>query len=160
MGPTLTCRHAASPADLDAARALFREYAASLPFPLDFQGFEDELAGLPGEYAGPAGAILLAEEEDTGRIAGCVALRPLEEPGVCEMKRMYVRPEFRGRHVGRALGERILAEARARGYRAMRLDTIDTMTPAIALYRELGFAPIAAYRFNPIPGARFFEAEL
>jgi putative acetyltransferase len=151
-------RAAATPAELGHARALFREYAETLPFALDFQGFEAELAGLPGEYAEPAGTILLAWVG--GEAAGCVALRPLDERGTCEMKRMYVRPAFQGRGIGRRLGERILADARARGYRAMRLDTIDAMAPAIALYRDLGFAPIAPYRFNPIPGALYFEAEL
>lgn len=155
----LVLRPAASPADLDLARTLFREYAAGLGFPLDFQGFEDELAALPGEYAEPAGTIVLAFDA-AGAALGCVALRPLEDPGVCEMKRMYVRETARGRGLGRTLAGRILADARARGYGAMRLDTIDTMTPAIGLYRSLGFRPIPAYRFNPIPGAVYFEAEL
>jgi GNAT superfamily N-acetyltransferase len=158
MSP-ISLRAAASPADLDVARTLFREYAAGLGFPLDFQGFEDELAALPGEYAEPAGTIVLAFDA-AGTAVGCVALRPLEDPGVCEMKRMYVRDSARGSGLGRRLGERILADARSRGYRAMRLDTIDTMTPAIELYRSLGFRPIPAYRFNPIPGAVYFEAEL
>ena len=159
MHPTpLALVAASTPRDLDSARALFREYAASLGFPLDFQGFEQELAALPGEYAEPRGTIVLARAEDGD--AGCVALRPLADPGVCEMKRMYVRPAFRGRGLGRRLGERILGDARARGYRAMRLDTIDTMTPAIALYRDLGFRPIPAYRYNPIAGALYFELEL
>jgi putative acetyltransferase len=145
-------------ADLDIARTLFREYAGTLPFALDFQDFEEELAALPGEYAEPRGTIVLARVE--GAVAGCVALRPLEEPGVCEMKRMYVRPEFQGRGIGRRLGERILEDARARGYRRMRLDTIDTMKPAIALYEDLGFRTIPPYRYNPIEGALYFEAEL
>jgi len=145
--------------DLAVVRLLFREYAASLGFALDFQGFEDELASLPGEYAEPKGVILLAHAPG-GEPWGVVALRPLEDEGACEMKRMYVRPEARGQGLGRVLGEAILEEARARGYRAMRLDTIDTMLPAITLYASLGFRPIAAYRFNPMPGALYFEAAL
>jgi putative acetyltransferase len=145
--------------DLAVVRLLFREYAASLGFALDFQGFEDELASLPGEYAEPRGVILLAHAPG-GEPWGVVALRPLEDEGACEMKRMYVRPEARGQGLGRVLGEAIVEEARARGYRAMRLDTIDTMTPAITLYTSLGFRPIAAYRFNPMPGALYFEATL
>ena len=145
-------------ADLEIARTLFREYAGTLGFALDFQDFEEELAALPGEYAEPEGTIVLARVE--GAVAGCVALRPLAEPGVCEMKRMYVRPEFQGRGIGRRLGVRILEDARARGYRRMRLDTIDTMKPAIALYEDLGFRTIPPYRFNPIAGALYFEAEL
>ncbi len=158
MSPS-ALRPAASPADLDIARTLFREYAAGLGFPLDFQGFETELNALPGEYAEPRGTIVLAFD-GAGAPLGCVALRPLDEPGACEMKRMYVRDTARGTGMGRRLGERILADARALGYRRMRLDTIDTMTPAITLYRSLGFRPIPAYRFNPIPGAVYFEAEL
>ncbi|MEP7028185.1 MAG: GNAT family N-acetyltransferase [Candidatus Eisenbacteria bacterium] len=146
--------------DLTTVRILFREYAASLGFALDFQGFETELLTLPGEYAEPRGTILLATGP-AGESWGVVALRPLEgDQGTCEMKRMYVRPEARGQGLGRLLGGAVVAEARARGYRAMRLDTIETMAPAIALYESLGFRPIGAYRFNPMPGARFFEAVL
>jgi ribosomal protein S18 acetylase RimI-like enzyme len=155
----MSFRRADPVADLQTIRLLFREYAQSLGFALDFQGFEDELAGLPGGYAEPRGVILLAFS-DAGEPWGVVALRPLEDDGACEMKRMYVRPEARGHGLGRTLGEAILAEARARGYRAMRLDTIDTMTPAIELYRSLGFKEIPAYRFNPMPGALYFEAAL
>jgi GNAT superfamily N-acetyltransferase len=151
--------HRADPArDLDVARMLFREYAASLGFDLDFQGFEDELRALPGEYGEPRGVILLAEREH--QIAGCVALRPLEDDGVCEMKRMYVRPAHRAAGVGRALALAILEEARTRGYRKMRLDTVASMTPAITLYTGLGFRTIEPYRFNPLPGALYFEADL
>jgi ribosomal protein S18 acetylase RimI-like enzyme len=156
--PPLRLVAASGEADLALARTLFREYAATLGFALDFQGFEEELAGLPGDYAEPRGTIVLAFAGDEA--VGCVALRPLDEPGACEMKRMYVRPQARGRGLGRKLGERVLADARARGYRVMRLDTIDTMLPATALYRDLGFRTTPPYRFNPIPGALYFEAEL
>ena len=149
---------AASPKDLLWARELFREYAATLGFALDFQGFEEEMAALPGEYAEPRGTIVLAFAGEEP--VGCVALRPLEEAGVCEMKRMYGRPAARGRGLGRMLGERVMDDARARGYHVMRLDTIDTMMPAIALYEDLGFRTIEPYRFNPIPGALYFEADL
>jgi len=145
--------------DLTTVRVLFREYAQSLGFALDFQGFESELATLPGEYAEPGGTILLAHSPE-GEPWGVVALRPLDDDGACEMKRMYVRPEARGQGLGRILGEAIVAAARERGYRAMRLDTIDTMTAAIELYRSLGFHEIGAYRFNPLPGALYFEAAL
>lgn len=156
--PDPTLWVAQGPADLELVRTLFREYAGTLGFALDFQGFEEELAALPGDYAEPAGTIVLARVG--AAVAGCVALRPLDEPGACEMKRMYVRPAFQGRGLGRRLGERILADARSRGYRVMRLDTIDTMRPAIALYRDLGFRTIPPYRYNPIPGALYFEAAL
>lgn len=145
--------------DLATIRLLFREYAQSLGFALEFQGFEDELRTLPGEYAEPRGVILIADSPD-GEPWGVVALRPLADDGVCEMKRMYVRPEARGHGLGRILGEAIVAEARERGYRAMRLDTIDTMAPAITLYRSLGFETIDAYRYNPMPGALYFELTL
>ncbi len=155
---TLRIRRADPAFDLPVVRALFQEYVDSLGFPLDFQSFDAELASLPGAYAEPRGTILLAETAD-GTIAGCVALRPLEE-GVCEMKRMFVRPEARGRGAGRALGEAVVAEGRARGSRAMRLDTVDTMLAAITLYVALGFRRIPAYRYNPFPNALYFEAAL
>jgi ribosomal protein S18 acetylase RimI-like enzyme len=150
-------RATASEGDWAEARRLFEEYAASLGFDLSFQDFDRELASLPGDYASPRGAILLAED-DSG-VAGCIALRPLTGE-TCEMKRLYVRPTHRGTGLGKRLAEAILAEARARGYRRMRLDTVPGMDAAIALYRSLGFQEIEPYRMNPIPGALFMEREL
>ena len=148
---------AAGRADLAVARRLFEEYAASLGVDLEFQGFADELARLPGEYAPPGGRLLLALDDD--QPAGCVAVRPLES-GVCEMKRLYVRPTHRGRGWGRRLAERAVAEARAAGYRYMRLDTLAGMAEAQGLYADLGFRAIPAYRHNPVPGTVFLELDL
>jgi ribosomal protein S18 acetylase RimI-like enzyme len=148
---------ATSAEDVERARMLFREYERSLGIDLCFQGFEQELAGLPGAYAPPTGRLLLGVEGDT--LAGCVALRPLNDD-VCEMKRLYVRPEFRGRRAGRLLASTVIREAQAIGYARMRLDTLPSMKEAIALYRALGFAEIAPYTANPVQGALFMELDL
>jgi putative acetyltransferase len=145
-------------ADLDAVRALFSEYAASLGFSLDYQGFEAELASLPGRYAAPEGALLLAKVD--GVPAGVVALRKFEA-GIAEMKRLYVRPTHHGRTIGRKLAEEIVSTARDRGYRRLRLDTISgKMDAAVKLYRSMGFAEIAPYYDSPVPGTTYMELVL
>lgn len=138
-------------------RALFEEYAAALGVDLGFQDFDRELAELPGEYVPPGGRLLLALDE--GNPAGCVALRPFE-PGVCEMKRLYVRSAFRGTGLGRLLAERIVGAGRDAGYERMRLDTLPAMAAARGLYESLGFVEIEAYRPNPIHGTTYFELAL
>lgn len=156
MSATTTLRDATA-ADIDTVRALFRECETWLAYDLCFQSFEEELATLPGKYAPPAGRLVLAEVG--GEVAGVIALRAFAaEPGVCEMKRLWVRPGFQGHGVGRALAERLVAEARAISYRAMRLDTLpERMKPANALYDALGFRDIPAYYLNPLPGVRYME---
>ena len=157
-----------TPADLDAAIGLFRAYAASLDIDLAFQGFEAEMAALPGLYAPPAGDLLLARDaagtadgtqggtSDDAPL-GCVALRPLDSPGCCEMKRLYVSPTSRGRGVGGRLVDTLIAVAERIGYREMRLDTIPSMARAQYLYRERGFAAIAPYYDSPVPGTLFMR---
>jgi ribosomal protein S18 acetylase RimI-like enzyme len=148
---------ATSPALVDEARRLFERYAESLGFDLAFQNFAAELDGLPGAYAPPAGCVLLATVD--GPPGGCVALRDLGG-GICEMKRLYVLPEFRGFGLGRLLATRVGDDARRMGYERMRLDSVPAMREAQALYERLGFRDIAPYRENPIPGTRFMELAL
>jgi putative acetyltransferase len=153
-----TIIQASSPAEIAQARILFLEYAQSLGFSLCFQDFDRELATLPGHYAPPKGRLLLAEYE--GQLAACVALRGFEDD-ICEMKRLYLRPAFRGKGLGRTLAEHLIAEARRIGYRSMRLDTVEpVMKDAVAMYRRLGFREIPPYRENPIAGALYMELDL
>ena len=155
----LTCPD--TPEAIEATREIFREYARSLDVDLCFQNFEAELAGLPGEYAPPGGHLLLAHVD--GQLAGCGALRALSEAdyaNACDMKRLYVRPAFRGFGLGRILAEGLLDEARRIGYSAMLLDTLDDMEAARELYGSLGFSEIPPYYFNPIPGAHYLKADL
>jgi putative acetyltransferase len=154
---------AKSSGQIAQARELFLEYAESLGFSLCFQNFDNELAGLPGNYAPPEGRLLLAYYE--AKLAGCVALHELESDldgiRVCEMKRLYVRPQFRGKAVGRALIESVIAEARQIGYASMRLDTVEpVMKAAVTMYRRFGFREIAPYCSNPIEGALYMEFKL
>lgn len=157
--------------DMDEVRTIFREYAESTGIDLAFQNFDEELSALPGFYVtifvARCGAGVPPAPLDEGRpeacitpdIAACVALRHLDAT-TCEMKRLYVRPQYRGRDLGRMLALRVIEEARARGYRTMRLDTLPTMTAAMALYESLGFVDVEAYRYNPVPGSRFLELTL
>jgi putative acetyltransferase len=144
--------------DIQSARELFREYKAWLGIGLCFQNFEAEVANLPGDYRPPTGRLLLATKDE--EIAGCIALRKLSDDS-CEMKRLFLRPKFRGQGLGRTLVERIVDEARSIGYRRMRLDTLPgRMDTAIALYRSLGFREIPPYYNNPVQGATFMELVL
>ena len=146
---------AQSPEQIEIARGLFREYAAGLNIDLCFQNFDQEVAGLPGNYAPPLGRLLLAIEDE--QVAGCIALR-LFGDGECEMKRLYVRPEFRGQGLGKKLVTTLIDVARQLGYRRMLLDTLPgKMDEAIALYRSRGFREIAPYYHNPVQGALFME---
>ena len=144
-------------AHLDEIRTIFREYEQFLNVDLCFQGFEEELANLPGKYAPPEGALLLAVEENS--VAGCVAVRALEGD-VCEMKRLYTRPSYRGRGLGRQLAEKIISEAKNLKYKLMRLDTLESLTAAMALYRSLGFTKTGAYYHNPLQNVIYWELPL
>ena len=144
----------AGASDITDVAALFRAYAAELPVDLALQGFAAELAGLPGDYAPPEGSLLIARGAD-GAAAGCVGLRPLDDR-ICEMKRLYVHPAARQTGLGRALAVAIIEVARHRGYREMKLDTLAQLDRAIALYRGLGFVPIAPYGHHPYPGTVCF----
>lgn len=148
---------ARSAEDYGLAKALFLEYAGDIRLDLSFQNFDEELASLTVQYGPSEGGILLLNVE--GRLAGCVAVRRFEKE-TAELKRMYVRPAYRGQGYGRRLGEEALALARRLGYRAIRLDTLPQMGKAIALYQSFGFVEIEHYRFNPVPGAKYFELEL
>lgn len=153
----LTIDDAFTPEAILQVHTLFEEYAASLEVDLCFQGFEQELAALPGDYARPHGRLFLAFWND--EVAGCVALRRID-PNVCEMKRLYVRPAYRSHGVGRALALRVIGEARQAGYRSMRLDSLPSMKSALGLYRTLGFQNIPPYRDNPVEGTAFLELQL
>jgi len=169
------------PHELNAARAIFRDYAASLDVDLGFQNFEEELVKLPGEYAEPRGALLLAlvntsdiavsintppmrkAQGGWAHVAGCCALRPLDTadyPNAAEMKRLYVRPAFRGVGLGRQLAEAVLDVARGAGYQCVLLDTLDDMESARALYEDLGFVEVPPYYHNPIAGSHYLKVEL
>lgn len=153
---TLISAH--TPERIPAVRELFTEYQRWLGLSLCFQGFDAELAGLPGKYAPPAGRLYLAEHD--GAVAGCIALRPMEEEGCCEMKRLFVREAVRGHGIGRLLAERTVADARALGYRTMKLDTLQRMESARSLYASLGFAAVPAYYENPMDEVVYMELAL
>ena len=145
--------------DVTAVASLFRAYAASLEVDLGYQDFDAELAALPGKYAPPAGALLLARSRG-GEALGCVALRQMNEPGCCEMKRLYVQAAGRGMGVGRALVEAIVTHASMLGYREIRLDSLPSMTDAIGLYRKFGFEPMAPYYETPVAGTVFLRLRI
>lgn len=159
--PRISITAIASSDDIDAIRQLFSDYQADLGIDLCFQGFADELAGLPGDYAAPDGALLLARIDD--RPAGCVALRPLahsDHLNACEMKRLFVRKAYRGFGLGRMLVEEVVSLARLAGYSTMLLDTLNDMEAARALYQEAGFYEVAPYYHNPIAGAHYLKVDL
>lgn len=150
-------RDAEGAADLDTVRALFMEYQAAIGVDLCFQGFDEEVASLPGRYARPLGCLLLAMGGDTA--AGVIGMGPLGD-GAAEMKRLYVRPPWRGSGLGRRLAEAVVAAARDAGHQSIRLDTLDFMTGARKLYRSMGFVEIPAYYDNPMDGVHYMERAL
>lgn len=163
----MTVARIETPEQFDEARALFREYAVELSVDLSFQGFDAELAALERVYGPPGGAVLLAADETAsgdvaGSTAGCVAVRPAPAAGTgaCEMKRLYVRPGYRGRGLGRRLAEAVVDEGRRLGYRRMVLDTLDEMEQARAVYGSLGFREVPAYYANPLGGVHYMAADL
>jgi len=149
--------HVQTPQHIEETRRLFREYEQFLGVDLCFQGFEAELAGLPGRYGPPTGALLMALDGE--HAAGCVALREIGQ-GICEMKRLYVRPAYRGLDLGRQLARSIIGQAISLGYSLMRLDTLDTLRQAMGLYEALGFTRTAPYYDNPLPGVVYWERAL
>jgi putative acetyltransferase len=160
-GPDIQLITPESLEDWQETRLILRDYANSLNVDLDFQGFEEELAGLPGVYSPPGGLMLLATVD--GAIAGSGAFRPLPDadyPNACEMKRLFVRPAFRRFGLGRILAEALMDRATEAGYSSMLLDTLDDMEAARGLYESLGFAEVPPFYFNPIPGAHYLKAEL
>ena len=154
---TIHIKEVKGASDLNAVRVLFQEYANSLAFDLSFQDFEKELKSLPGRYAFPEGCLLIAQNQDGS--VGCGAVRKIND-GVCEMKRLFVRPEFRGIGIGRRLAMKIIRIAVSSGYFRMRLDTTPFMNEATSLYRSLGFYDIEPYCYNPVSGAVFLELDL
>jgi putative acetyltransferase len=161
VGPDIQLITPESPEDWQETRLILRDYANSLDFDLCFQGFEEELAGLPGAYAQPGGLMLLALID--GAVAGCGAFRPLPDadyPNACEMKRLFVRPAFRRFGLGRILAQQLMDRATEAGYSSMLLDTLDDMEAARGLYESLGFVDVPPFYFNPIPGAHYLKAEL
>jgi ribosomal protein S18 acetylase RimI-like enzyme len=154
---TIHIKEVKGTSDLNAVRILFREYANSLAFDLSFQDFEKELESLPGRYTLPEGCLLIAQNQDG--IVGCVAVRKIDN-GVCEMKRLFVRPEYRGTGIGRRLAMEIIQTAIRLGYSHMRLDTTPSMSTATSMYRSLGFYDTEPYCYNPVPGAVYLELDL
>ena len=149
---------AVTPEQIETIRSLFVEYQQWLNFSLCFQGFDQELASLPGKYTPPKGRLYLAEYN--GAVAGCIALRPMHEEGMCEMKRLFVREQFRGKGIGKILTEKIIADAKKIGYSAMRLDTLQRIETARSLYKKLGFTVIPAYYNNPMDEVVYMELKL